>query len=89
MRMARVNITIPDELLGRARSQRLNVSAVTAAALAEELDRRAKIAELDAYLADLEGQLGPVPEEELRVARAWAADLGAGPDGPPSSARPA
>jgi hypothetical protein len=72
MRMARVNITVPDELLDQARAAGLNVSRLAAAALAEEIDRRAKIAELDAYLAALETEFGPVPEPELAEAREWA-----------------
>jgi hypothetical protein len=76
MRMARVNITLPDDLLNRARAAGLNVSRLAAAALAEELDRRVKLSELDAYLADLENQLGP------RAAREWAdAALPADQDG--------
>ena len=43
MRMARVNITLPDDLLNQARAAGLNVSRLAAAALAEELDRRAKL----------------------------------------------
>lgn len=72
MRMARVNITLPDELLAQARAAGLNVSRLAAAALAEEIDRLAKIRELDAYLAELDAELGPVPQHELRAARAWA-----------------
>jgi Post-segregation antitoxin CcdA len=72
MRMARVNITIPDELLDHARAAGLNVSRLAAGALAEELDRRAKIAALDAYLAELEVELGPVSETEQVAAAAWA-----------------
>jgi hypothetical protein len=72
MRMARVNITVPDELLEQARAAGLNVSRLAAAALAEEIDRRVKIAELDAYLAVLDAELGPVPEQELDAARQWA-----------------
>jgi hypothetical protein len=48
------------------------VSRLAAAALAEEIDRRAKNAELDAYLADLDAEFGPVPQQELRAAREWA-----------------
>ena len=70
--MARVNITVPDELLGQARAAGLNVSRLAAAALTEELDRRAKIAQLDAYLADLDTELGPIPPQERRAAREWA-----------------
>jgi hypothetical protein len=72
MRMARVNITVPDELLDQARAAGLNVSRLAATALAEEIDRRAKLAELDAYLATLDAELGPVPEDELDAARQWA-----------------
>lgn len=72
MRMARVNITVPDDLLDRARAAGLNVSRVTSSALSEELDCRAKVAALDGYLRELEVELGPVPDEERAAARAWA-----------------
>jgi post-segregation antitoxin (ccd killing protein) len=75
MRMARVNITVPDELLEQARVAGLNVSRIAAAALAEELDRRAKVAALDAYLAELDAELGPVPEADRQEAAAWADGL--------------
>ena len=78
MRMARVNITVPDELLSRARTAGLNVSRLAASAVAEELDRLAKIAELDAYLAELDTELGPLGDEELTAAREWADQLTAG-----------
>ncbi len=78
MRMARVNITIPDELLEPARAAGLNVSRLAAGAVAEELDRRAKIAGLDAYLAQLDTELGPVPEGELQDAADWVDGLLAG-----------
>ncbi len=42
----------------------LNVSRIAPAALAEELDRLAKIAELDGYLATLNAELGPASEQE-------------------------
>ncbi|WP_210414916.1 type II toxin-antitoxin system CcdA family antitoxin [Microlunatus elymi] len=70
--MSRVNITVPDEVLGRARAAGLNVSQLATAALAEELDRRAKIAELDRYLRDLDAELGPIPADDEDAARAWA-----------------
>jgi post-segregation antitoxin (ccd killing protein) len=73
--MARVNITVPDELLSRARRANLNVSRVASAALDEELDRLAKIAELDAYLAELHAELGPPTEEEQAAARTWVDGL--------------
>jgi len=70
--MARVNITVPDDVLGQARAAGLNVSRIAASALSEELDRLAKIAALDSYLAELEAELGPVSEAERHEARAWA-----------------
>lgn len=81
MRMARVNITIPDDLLEHARTAGLNVSRLAAAALVEELDRRAKVAALDAYLAEMDAEFGPVPDAELQEAAAWADDLVAGRPG--------
>ena len=76
--MARVNITVPDELLTRARAAGLNVSRLAASAVAEELDRLAKIAELDAYLAELDAELGPLGDQELAAAREWADRLSDG-----------
>ena len=70
--MARANITLPDELLDRARAAGLNVSRVAASALLEELDRRDKIAALDSYLLELDQALGPIPQDELEDARRWA-----------------
>jgi Post-segregation antitoxin CcdA len=72
MRMARVNITVPDDLLTRARSVGLNISQLAQHAIAVELDRRTKIDELDAYLRELESQLGPIPPAERRAAEQWA-----------------
>lgn len=87
MRMARVNITVPDEVLGRAKAAGLNVSRLAAAALAEELDRRTKIAELDRYLSELDVELGPISADDEAAARQWADDaLGAA--GTSSSRRP-
>lgn len=71
MRMARVNITIPDDLLARARAAGLNVSRTAGRALEEELDRRAKLAALDAYLDELDARLGPVPADEHEAAVRW------------------
>ncbi|MGH9186888.1 MAG: type II toxin-antitoxin system CcdA family antitoxin [Acidimicrobiales bacterium] len=70
--MARVNITIPDELHELAKEAGLNISQLTRRGIVEELDRRAKIAALDTYLADLDAELGPVGESERAAAEAWA-----------------
>ncbi len=72
MRMARVNITIPDELLVGARAAGLNVSRLAASALAEELDRRAKITALDNYLQMLDVELGPISAADQAAAQHWA-----------------
>jgi hypothetical protein len=72
MRMARVNITVPDGIAAQARAAGLNVSRLATAALVDELDRRAKARELDAYLGELEAELGPISKEERAAASAWA-----------------
>lgn len=72
VRMARVNITVRDDLYQRARTAGLNVSGVTAEALAEELDRLEKIQGLNDYLDELDAELGPPSDEEVRAAREWA-----------------
>jgi post-segregation antitoxin (ccd killing protein) len=72
VRMARVNITMPDDLHSRAKQAGLNVSQVTQRAIAAELNRLAKIAEVDAYLAELDAELGPTSETERAEAKAWA-----------------
>lgn len=73
--MARVNITIPDEVLARARDAGMNISRIASEALSEQLDRLDKIGELDRYLQELEDELGPIPESEKRKAQAWADSL--------------
>ena len=72
MRMSRVNITVPDDVAAEARAAGLNVSRVATAALVEELDRRARTKALDAYLAQLDDELGPIPVDEQTAAVAWA-----------------
>ncbi len=79
VRMARVNISMADDLYGVARALGLNISQLAQQAVRAELSRRAKVAALDAYLAELEDLLGPIPEEEQAAARAWADAIG----GPP------
>ena len=79
VRMARVNITVSDQLLASARAAGLNVSRLASSALAEELDRRTKIAELDAYLAELDSELGPVPAQDQADAARWADQIAPAP----------
>jgi post-segregation antitoxin (ccd killing protein) len=87
MRMARVNITVPDDLLLQARAAGLNVSRLASSAVSEELDRLAKIAELDAYLSELDAELGPLGDEERHAAQAWADQLNPG-RGPGTGVQP-
>jgi post-segregation antitoxin (ccd killing protein) len=84
MRMARVNITVPDEVIARAREAKLNISRVATAALVDELNRLLKRVELDAYLAELETERGPITEEQAAEGRAW---LDAALTAPPVSDR--
>jgi hypothetical protein len=67
--MARGNITVPDDLPGQARAAGLNVSRLAAAALTEELDCGATIAQLDAYLTGLDAELGPIQPQEWQAVR--------------------
>lgn len=72
MRMARVNITIPDDIHRQAKRARLNISHLAQQAVGAELTRLAKLAELDRYLAELETELGPTGDTERAEATAWA-----------------
>lgn len=75
VRMGRVNITVPDEVIAHARSAGLNVSRVATAALVDELDRLAKISAVDRYLADMERELGPIGPVEHQAAMEWADEV--------------
>lgn len=75
MRMAKVSVSIPDDVVAAAKDAGLNISRLATAALVEELDKRAKVAQLDEYLAQLEQELGPVTEAEAQTAAEWAARL--------------
>ena len=72
MRMARVSISVPDDVVEAAKAAKLNISRLATEALADELDRLAKVEELDAYLSELEDELGPIPEADLAKAERWA-----------------
>jgi post-segregation antitoxin (ccd killing protein) len=71
MRMGRVNISLPDEIIRRAKDAGLNISALSRDAIVAELEKRAKIAALDRYLDELDAELGPISEEEQARANAW------------------
>lgn len=75
VRMARVSISVPDDVVAAAKDAGVNISALATEALRDELDRRAKIAELDAYLDALEAEHGPISGEDAAKARQWVDDL--------------
>ncbi len=80
MRMAKVSVSIPDDIVAAAKAAGLNISRLATLALSSELERQAKVAELDAYLAQLEHELGPVSIDEATEAAEWAARLEAAND---------
>lgn len=69
--MARRNISLPDDLDEQARKARLNVSALAQRAVADELDRRQRMAALDAWLDDLDAANGPPSAKAQAKAKAW------------------
>lgn len=73
--MARVNISLPDEIYRRAKEAGLNVSQLARRAITQELSDRAKIAGAYEYLAEMEGDHGPLTPDEIADARAWADDV--------------
>lgn len=69
--MARRNISLPDDLDQRARSAGINVSALVQRALAEDLDRRRRMAELDAWLDELDAAHGAPSAAAMAEALRW------------------
>ena len=68
MRMARVNVYLPDDLAAAAKAADLNVSSLTQAALRSAL----AASDLDRWLADL-GSIDPVDVDGATIAEAVAA----------------
>lgn len=69
--MARRNISLPDDLDEQARSARLNVSALAQRAVADELDRRQRMAALDEWLDELDAAHGAPSAKAKAKAQAW------------------
>ncbi len=69
--MARRNISLPDDLDERARTARLNVSALAQRAVADELDRQQRMASLDAWLDELDATHGAPSAKAKAEAEAW------------------
>ena len=68
--MARLNVYVPDELADRARAHRLNVSALTQAAIAAELERTS----ISAWLDSLPSVSSPVDHDTVMGALDAARD---------------
>lgn len=73
MCMARRNISLPDELDDQARLAKLNVSALAQRAVADELDRRQRMAVLDAWLDELDTTHGAPSAKARADAERWLA----------------
>jgi post-segregation antitoxin (ccd killing protein) len=71
--MARRNISLPDDLDERARRAKLNVSAIAQRAVALELDRQSRMAQLDAWLDELDATHGAPSAKAMAAARGWLA----------------
>lgn len=71
--MARRNISLPDDLDAKARRAKLNVSALAQRAVADELDRRQRMAALDAWLDELDAAHGEPSAKAKASAEAWLA----------------
>ncbi len=69
--MARRNISLPDDLDDQARRARLNVSALAQRAVADELDRRQRMAALDSWLDELDATHGAPSARARAKAQAW------------------
>jgi post-segregation antitoxin (ccd killing protein) len=73
--MPRVNIWLPEDLHRAAKSLGLPLSELAQRAVATEVERHRKAALLDAYLAELDDELGPATSEQIVEADGWAAGL--------------
>jgi post-segregation antitoxin (ccd killing protein) len=79
MRMPRVNIWLPEDLHREAKDLHLPLSELAQRAIAAEVERHRKAAALDAYLAELDNELGPATSDQIAEAEAWVGKL-TGPD---------
>ena len=79
VRMPRVNIWLPEDLHREANDLRLPLSELAQRAIAAEVERHRKAAALDAYLAELDNELGPATSDQITEAEAWVGKL-TGPD---------
>jgi post-segregation antitoxin (ccd killing protein) len=71
--MARRNISLPSDLDDEARRAGLNVSAIAQRAIAQELDRRRRMAALEEWLDELDAEHGAPSAAAMAEAEAWVA----------------
>jgi hypothetical protein len=69
--MARRNISLPDDVDRAARQAQLNVSALAQRAVVDELDRRRRMAALDALLDELDAEHGRPSARAEAAAKVW------------------
>lgn len=86
MRMARVNITIPDEQYRQARDADLNISRLTRTAIVDELRDQARVAAAYEHLEDLEKEFGPINPADQAGANAQVDRIIARAEGSEASA---
>jgi hypothetical protein len=75
MRMARVNVYLPDALYEEAKGLGLPVSELTQSAIRQALDQRGRLAALQQFLNDLTETQGPATDAEIAEADTWAASV--------------
>lgn len=71
MRMARMQIYLPDELHRAVQELGLKISELAQDAVRREVRRREIDAETDAYLAEIDAEYGPPTDAEVDAARRW------------------
>lgn len=69
--MPRLQVYLPDDLHAEVKAHDLPASKLLQAAIRAELRRRRALDELDAYLAEMEAEVG----EPTAADRRWAAEL--------------
>jgi hypothetical protein len=89
MAKRKITVTVDDELVDAVRALNADsLSSVVNAALANELDRRARAATLGRILGDWDARFGTVPDEVAAAASAAFDDLDATGDQPAPRRKP-
>lgn len=71
-RMPRMQVYLPADLYEQVKQRGLPASELLQKAVAAEVRRQDKVAELDRYLEELRAEVGPPSERGLAEAEAWA-----------------